>query len=178
MMDANYITEGWYYRESLCLALPWIGLYEMNKLIKCYDGLDSLRLRGTICYMTAGKKGKQPLLTHNRRIWHTSERERRIEREHLKLTYPMDQSCRVPGSWGFRVLSPYGKQEKLISLMLDCWVKNSGHTSEVVNPLAEAPLREERLEISDLFFENFSLSHYATCNYCRAGASNRRNPYV
>lgn len=62
----------------------------------------------------------------------------------------MDQSCRVPGSWGFRVLSPYGKQEKLISLMLDCWVKNSGHTSEVVNPLAEAPLREERLEISDL----------------------------
>lgn len=56
--------------------------------------------------------------------------------------------------------------------MLDCWVKNSGHTSWVVNPLAEAPLRDERLEISDLFFENFSLSHYATCNYWRAGASN------
>lgn len=83
----------------------------------------------------------------------------------------MDQSCRVPGSWGFRVLSPYGKQEKLIFLMLDCWVKNSGHTSWVVNPLAEAPLRDERLEISDLFFENFSLCHYATCNYWRAGAS-------
>lgn len=131
-----------------------------------------------INFLQDNKIEKQPLLTHNRRIWHTSERERRIEREHLKLTYPMDQSCRVPCSWGFRVLSPYGKQEKLISLMLDCWVKNSGHTSEVVNPLAEAPLREERLEISDLFFENFSLSHYATCNYCRAGASNRRNPYV
>lgn len=41
----------------------------------------------------------------------------------------------------------------------------------MVNPLAEAPLRDERLEISDLFFENFSLSHYATCNYWRAGAS-------
>lgn len=48
------------------------------------------------------------------------EREREERELHLKLTYPMDQSCRVPGSWGFRVLSPYGKQEKLISLMLDC----------------------------------------------------------
>lgn len=64
--------------------------------------------------------GQQNIETTSPHSQHTSERERRIEREHLKLTYPMDQSCRVPGSWGFRVLSPYGKQEKLISLMLDC----------------------------------------------------------
>lgn len=56
-MDVNYIIEGWYYWESLCLVLFWIGLYEMNKLIKCYDGLDFLCLRGFICYMIVGKKG-------------------------------------------------------------------------------------------------------------------------
>lgn len=64
------------------------------------DRYNFLEENGT---QTTSQFSRQKNLTHIR------------EREHLKLTQPMDQSCGVPDSRGFQVLSPHWKQGKLIS---------------------------------------------------------------